>query len=88
VSRTSIIITTYSRPKLLPRAVESALASGADVEVIVVDDASTDATADVCKKLNGIKYIRLDENQGTARARNIGIEASSGDYISFHDDDD
>jgi glycosyltransferase involved in cell wall biosynthesis len=72
----------------LPRAVASALASGTDVEVIVVDDASMDETADVCKTLEGIKYIRLDKNEGTARARNIGIDASSGDYISFHDDDD
>jgi len=54
-----------------------------------VDDASTDATAEVCRAFNDIiKYIRLDENQGTARARNVGIEASSGEYISFHDDDD
>ena len=88
MTKTSIIIATNSRPTMLPRAVESAKASGTDVEVIVVDDASTDATVDVCKQLDGIKYIRLDENQGTARARNVGIDASSGEYISFHDDDD
>jgi len=86
--KTSIIITTFSRPKYLPRAVESAFAAGSDVEVIVVDDASTDATSEVCRSLEEIKYIRLEENQGTARARNIGIEASQGEYIAFHDDDD
>jgi glycosyltransferase involved in cell wall biosynthesis len=86
--RVSVIITTHSRPELLPRAVASAAASGTDVEVIVVDDASTDSTANVCKGISGIKYIRLDDNHQTAGARNVGIEASLGEYISFHDDDD
>src|SRR5262245_25057079 len=88
MSLTSVIITTFSRPRLLPRAVESALGSGTDVEVIVVDDASTDETSRVCRTLKGISYIRLEKNHGTAAARNVGIEASSGKYISLHDDDD
>ncbi|MEP6848117.1 MAG: glycosyltransferase family 2 protein, partial [Acidobacteriota bacterium] len=88
MSTVSIIITTFSRPSLLPRAVASAFAAGSDVEVIVVDDASTDETAEVCSKLGRIKYIRLDKNLGTARARNAGIDASLGQFISFHDDDD
>jgi glycosyltransferase involved in cell wall biosynthesis len=84
----SVIVPTHSRPNLLPRAVESARLAGSDVEIIVVDDASTDATAEVCSGLTGIKYIRLDRNQGVAGARNVGILASSGDYIAFLDDDD
>jgi glycosyltransferase involved in cell wall biosynthesis len=84
----SVVIPTYSRPSLLPRAVESARASGKDVEIIVVDDGSADDTAKVCSRLNGIRYIRLDRNQGVAGARNIGILASSGDFIAFLDDDD
>jgi len=86
--RSSIIIATHRRPQLLPRAVESALAAGADVEVIVVDDASTDETADVCRGLKGIKYLRVERNQRVAGARNIGLVASKGEYISFLDDDD
>ena len=86
--RASIIIATHSRPQLLPRAVESALAAGVDVEVIVVDDASTDETADVCRALKGIKYLRVERNQRVAGARNIGLVASKGEYISFLDDDD
>jgi glycosyltransferase involved in cell wall biosynthesis len=86
--RSSIIIATHSRPQLLPRAVESARAAGVDVEVIVVDDASMDETADVCRALKGIKYLRVDRNQGVAGARNIGLVASQGEYISFLDDDD
>jgi glycosyltransferase involved in cell wall biosynthesis len=68
--------------------VESARAAGADVEVIVVDDASTDETAAVCQRLEGITYIRAEGHQGVAEARNIGILASSAAYIAFLDDDD
>ena len=84
----SVIIPTHSRPHLLPRAVESVLAAGTDVEVVVVDDASTDETADVCRALKGISYIRLDHNQGVAGARNVGVLSSSAEYIAFLDDDD
>lgn len=86
--KVSIIIATHSRPHLLPRAVQSAFDAGTDVEVVVVDDASTDETADVCKKLDGIKYVRVDRNQHTAGARNIGITAASAPYLGFLDDDD
>jgi glycosyltransferase involved in cell wall biosynthesis len=56
--------------------------------VIVVDDASTDETASVCRKLRDIKYVRLDSNRGVAGARNEGVAASTGEYIGFLDDDD
>jgi glycosyltransferase involved in cell wall biosynthesis len=88
MSDVSIIIPTHNRPHLLPRAVASARAAGADVEIIVVDDASRDETAAVCRQLEGIKYLRLEHNQGVAGARNVGILASSSDFIAFLDDDD
>src|SRR5882672_5462569 len=88
MSLTSIIITTYNRPQLLRRAVESAFAAGTNVEVVVVDDASTDETAAVCKELPGIKYVRVERNQRVAGARNLGLLVCSGDYITFLDDDD
>ncbi len=84
----SVIIPTYNRPHLLPRAVESARAAGGDVEIIVVDDASIDETAEVCRGLSRIRYIRVERNQGVAGARNIGIVASTAEYIAFLDDDD
>src|SRR3954463_7247834 len=84
----SVIIPTYSRPELLPRAIDSARAAGTDVEIIVVDDASTDTTAKVCRALAGINYIRLERNQGVAGARNVGLLASTAKYIAFLDDDD
>ncbi|MEP6601594.1 MAG: glycosyltransferase family A protein [Nitrospirota bacterium] len=86
--KVSLIIPTFNRPHLLGRAVESALTAGRDVEVIVVDDASTDATATVCADLRGIKYVRLDRNQGVAGARNVGLLESTGDFVAFLDDDD
>jgi hypothetical protein len=84
----SVIIPTHSRPHLLPQAVASAHAAGTEVEVIVVDDASTDETAAVCRGLDGIKYVRLERNQGVAGARNTGLLASTAEYVAFLDDDD
>jgi len=86
--RASIIITTHERPDKLRRAVESAFAAGREAEVIVVDDASSDKTADVCSSIDGIKYVRVERNQGVAGARNVGLIASRGQFITFLDDDD
>jgi glycosyltransferase involved in cell wall biosynthesis len=86
--RVSVIIPTHERPHLLARAVNSARAAGTGVEVIVVDDASTDETAEVCRGLPDINYVRIERNQGVAGARNVGILVSTGKYIAFLDDDD
>jgi glycosyltransferase involved in cell wall biosynthesis len=88
MSLTSIIITTHDRPQLLRRAVESAHLAGTDVEVIVVDDASTDETDAMCRDLPQIKYVRVERKQGVAGARNLGLLASCGKYVTFLDDDD
>ncbi|HET6976108.1 MAG TPA: glycosyltransferase family A protein [Pyrinomonadaceae bacterium] len=88
MSRVSLIIPTFNRPHSLPQAVESAQRAGRDVEVIVVDDASCDETASVCAALHGIKYVRIDRNQGVAGARNAGLLESTADFIAFLDDDD
>lgn len=85
---TSIIIATHSRPDLLRRAIASAHEAGTNVEVVVIDDASTDDTAQVCRRLSNIRYVRVDRNRGVAGARNIGLSESSGDYVTFLDDDD
>ncbi|MDX6531907.1 MAG: hypothetical protein QOH41_4197 [Blastocatellia bacterium] len=86
--KASIIITTRSRPHLVPRAVQSARVAGRNVEIVVVDDASSDETAEVCGGLPGITYVRVERQQGVAGARNIGMVASRGEYLSFLDDDD
>jgi len=86
--RISVIITTHNRPARLPAAISSARNAADDVEIIVVDDASCDGTAAVCKSIPDIKYVRVDRNQAVAGARNIGLITSSGEYITFLDDDD
>jgi len=84
----SVIITTHNRPQLLPRAIESAFAAGTDVEVVVVDDASIDETAAVCRAFKNIRYVRLEINQGVAGARNVGLLTSSAECVALLDDDD
>jgi glycosyltransferase involved in cell wall biosynthesis len=86
--KVSIVIPTHNRAVLLARAIESAQQAGTDAEVIVIDDASTDSTPDLCAGLKGIRYVRLPYNSGLARARNVGILESSADYVAFLDDDD
>ena len=85
---TSIIIPTHDRPELLRRAVESARRAGTEVEIVVVDDGSRDETSSVCASFRDIVYVRLEERRGVGYARAMGIQASSGTYISFLDDDD
>ena len=85
---TSIIIPTHDRPGLLRRAVESARRAGKDIEIVVVDDGSTDETSAVCASLGDIVYVRLERRRGVGFARATGIAASSGEYIAFLDDDD
>jgi glycosyltransferase involved in cell wall biosynthesis len=84
----TIVITTYNRARLLPRAIESAQSAASDLEVIVVDDCSSDDTSDVCRKISGIRYIRLSANAGLSNARNVGVAESSCEFVSFLDDDD
>lgn len=84
----SVVITTHNRSQLLPRAIESAQNAGTDLEVIVVDDCSSDDTPEVCAHIPGIRYVRLSANRGLANARNVGIAESSSEFITFLDDDD
>ena len=88
MSKVSVVITTYNRAHFLKRAIQSVLEAGSEIEVVVIDDCSTDETPDVCAKLEGIRYVRLTENRGLAHARNVGIGESSSEFVAFLDDDD
>jgi glycosyltransferase involved in cell wall biosynthesis len=85
----SVVIPTYNRADLLPRAVGSVLAQRPErpAEVIVVDDCSTDGTADAAAQL-GARVIRHERNLGEAGARNTGISAASHKWIALLDSDD
>jgi len=88
MSIVTVVITTYNRAQFLQRAIQSALQAGPDLEVVVVDDCSTDETSELCAQLANIRYVRLTANQGLANARNVGIAESSSEFITFLDDDD
>lgn len=87
----TVVMATYNRAHLLPRAVNSVLnQSYHNFELIIVDDASTDNTETVCRsfKDNRICYYRHEQNKGTLATKNKGIDLATGDYIAFLDDDD
>lgn len=85
----SIIIPTYNRPKWLKQSIESALGqSYSPVEVVVVNDGSTNTeTRTIASQYPQVLYV-YQSNQGLGAARNTGIGASRGEYILFLDDDD
>lgn len=87
----SVIIPTYNQPGMLLDAIHSALAQTyAPLEIVVVDDGSTDDTAAVLEPYVGRGMIRYEfqENKRQAAARNRGIRASRGELIAFLDHDD
>lgn len=87
----SVVIPTHNRAHLLPRAVMSVLGqTWRNLELIVVDDGSSDATAEVLARIDDPRLRVVRRNQGTTAgaARNAGIAAARGDYIAFNDDDD
>lgn len=87
----SVVIAAYNAELFLERALRSALnQEGVDLEVLVIDDASGDGTAEVAKQQNDprIRYIRLDQNSGPAAARNRGFAEATGDWIAILDADD
>lgn len=89
--RFSTVIPVYNGAETICRAIDSVIAQGCnDLEVIVVDDASTDGTVSLIKEQYGnkVKVIALSENSGSSVARNAGMAAATGDYIVFLDADD
>jgi len=89
----SVVLVTYNRANYLPRALESVLSQTfSNFEVILVNNGSTDNTAELCesyeKKDRRIKLINIPENRGASRGRNIAIDHASCEYITIVDDDD
>lgn len=91
VPQISVIIPTHNRAGFLPTAIGSVLRqSFQDFEILVVDDASSDGTANIRERFpdTRIRWLRHDAPRGGAAARNTGIVHSTGEYIAFLDDDD
>ena len=85
----SVIIPTYNRASVLPRAIKSVLGQTfRDFELLVVDDGSDDSTADILGTFDGRLTALFQENRGVAAARNLGIKCSTGPFLAFLDSDD
>lgn len=90
----SVVIPTHNRPAYLRRAIGSVNAQTYDdIELVVVDDCSEPPARPALEELPltsiaAVNYIRHETNQGANAARNTGIEAATGEFIAFLDDDD
>src|SRR4051812_4161660 len=86
----TVIITCYNLEKYIEPAILSVLAQTRTAdEIIVVDDCSSDRSAEIIKKYSDkLRYIKMPENSGVLQATLAGIEKSSGEVISFLDGDD
>lgn len=88
----SVILPVYNREQSLKRAAEAVLSQSYEpIELIIVDDGSTDGTAELCRRLSedhaDVTALRK-ENGGPSSARNLGLKAAKGEYIAFMDSDD
>lgn len=91
--KASVIVPAYNAEKYIEQTLDSILSqSYSDIEVIVIDDGSTDATADKVRKLaegdTRVKYIYQQNSGGPAKPRNVGLAAAQGEYIFIFDADD
>lgn len=90
--KVSVILSTYNRSEFLPGAINSILSQTyKDFELIVVNDGSTDGTADVLERYRNhdkLVIIHNDANKGISYSFNKAIEEGTGDYIAFCGDDD
>ena len=89
----SVITPVYQGETLLPRCVESVLRQTfSDWELLLVDDASTDATPVLCERYaaqdDRVRVLRQPENRGVSEARNRGLREARGEYVAFLDADD
>ena len=88
----SIIVPVYNTSQYLVRCLNSLInQSLTDIEIIIINDGSTDQSDEIIKQYLthcNIAYVKLEKNMGLGYARNLGIEKSSGKYIAFVDSDD
>lgn len=91
MERVSVIIPTYNRKDRIVQSVKSVLnQTYHNLEIIIVDDGSTDGTEIEINKMRDtrIKYVALNSNQGAANARNIGVGLAESEWVAFQDSDD
>ena len=87
--RFSVVIPAYNAAATLPRAIESVLGQSWPAhEILIVDDGSSDATADIARHYGGSVKLIQQPNRGVSVARNAGAAAAQGDWLAFLDADD
>ena len=90
--KVSVVIPTYNRAHVVGRSIDSALnQTYQDIEILIVDDRSTDETFEAVKPFfrhPQVRYLRHEKNKGHQAARNTGIRNARGDYVAFLDSDD
>ncbi len=88
-ARVTVVIPCYNAARTLKQSIQSALdQSHSEIEVVVVDDGSTDDPASVCASFNGLVRLVRQPNRGLSAARNAGVEAATGEYVTLLDADD
>jgi GT2 family glycosyltransferase len=86
--KVSVVVASYNADRTLGRCLDSlAKLNYPDYEVILVDDGSTDTTAELASLHPGVRFIRHDHNRGLSVARNMGITAALGEIVAFTDAD-
>src|SRR5438876_12332186 len=92
MARVSFVVTNYNYARFLPQAIDSLLGqSFTDLELIVVDDNSTDNSGEVLDRYAAdprIRIVRHTTNTGSIRAYNEGLQLATGEYIGVFDADD
>ncbi|RQG95377.1 glycosyltransferase family 2 protein [Natrarchaeobius chitinivorans] len=91
MARITVVVPTYNRAETLPRALDSALEQTVDdIEVVVVDDGSSDRTPSVLAQYDDprLRQVVHAANRGANAARNTGLERARGEYVAFLDSDD
>ena len=83
----SIIIPVYNQEELVRKAIES-IPRRNDIEIIAIDDSSTDNSYNVIKEYEYVRSFKNDKNIGAGATRNKGIELATGEYVMFLDSDD
>lgn len=87
----SVIITCYNLEKYIAEAIESVINQDCDsslYEIIVVDDCSTDRSAEIVESFKSVRYVKTLKNQGVLLATVLGMQHANGDVIAFLDGDD
>jgi len=88
--RVSVILPTYNRASLLKYALDSVMSQDfRDLEIIVVDDGSSDKTAELVESYSrGVRYVYIEHSGLPSVARNAGLRLAQGEYVAFLDSDD